>query len=218
MKPIESLLKITNEVFSLPDIKSSCRRIEYIEARSVAYTLLRNILGDTLAEIGREFKKTHATILHSYNQYPYIAKHNPAVQEKYDIILMNWINECHNISEKLPNKYQNVLKNLEERNKMLTLSHNTLQKKIKLMVWANEDIADCKYNIEDIEKIVSYKSWPRKRKIDTLLHIDCSMYCNLGLDSSVKERNEVKQKSRVIYRTIKTLDEGAGKLFLQSMD
>ena len=65
---------------------------------------------------------------------------------------------------------------------------------------------------------IVFKSWSDKRKVDTLLHIDCAMYTNLGLDSTIKERNEVKQKSRVIYRTIKTLDEGAGKLFLQSMD
>jgi predicted SnoaL-like aldol condensation-catalyzing enzyme len=218
MKPVETLLQITNEVFSLPNIKDSCRQLQYIEARSVAYALLRNILGYTYTEIGREFKRNHATILHSYNNFPYLTKHNPMVQDKYDTILMNWITICHDLSDKVPNKYQNVLRNLEEQNKMLILSHNTLQKKIKLMVWAHEDRADCNYSIEDVDTIVSNKSWSRKRRIDTLLHIDCSMYSNLGLDSSIKERNEVKQKSRVIYRTIKTLDEGAGKLFLQSMD
>ena len=92
------------------------------------------------------------------------------------------------------------------------------KKKIKLMVWANEEMAECKFTVDDIDKIISYKTWPRKKKIDTLLHIDCAMYCNLGLDSSLKERNEVKQKSRVIYRTIKSLDETIGKSFLQSMD
>lgn len=86
------------------------------------------------------------------------------------------------------------------------------------MVWANNDHQDCKYTVEDVDKIKSFKSWSSKRKVDTLLHIDCAMYTNLGLDSTIKERNEVKQKSRVIYRTIKTLDERAGKLFLQSMD
>ena len=108
MKPVESLLQITNEVFSLPNIKDSCRKIEYIEARSVAYTLLRNILGYTFAEIGREFKKTHATILHSYNQYPYLAKHNPAVQDKFEIIILKWINECLLICAKLPYNYHKV--------------------------------------------------------------------------------------------------------------
>ena len=218
MKPIDSLLEITSEVFSLPDVRSNCRKIEYIEARAVTYVMLRDILGYTLAEIGRAFNKNHATILHSYNQFPYIAKYNPAVQEKYDIILSNWVNKCHSISAKLPKKYQNRLKNLEEQNKILKLSHATLQKKIKLMVWANEEMAECKFTVDDIDKIISYKTWPRKKKIDTLLHIDCAMYCNLGLDSSLKERNEVKQKSRVIYRTIKSLDETIGKSFLQSMD
>ena len=57
------------------------------------------------------------------------------------------------------------------------------------MVWAINEHQDCKYTIDDIDKIVAYKSWPLKRKIDTLLHIDCAMYTNLGLDSSVKERS-----------------------------
>ena len=86
------------------------------------------------------------------------------------------------------------------------------------MVWANEDAQECKYSIEDVGKILNYKTWTDKKKIDTLLHIDCAMYCNLGLDSTMAERKEVKQKSRIIYRTIKTLDERAGNLFLQSMD
>ena len=47
------------------------------------------------------------------------------------------------------------------------------------MVWANEDAQECKYSIEDVGKILNYKTWTDKKKIDTLLHIDCSMYCNL---------------------------------------
>lgn len=216
MKKTDRLLRIAAEVFSLSDIKSSCRKEDYVEARAITYVLMRDILFYTFQQIGRIFNKTHATILHSYNQYPYMLKYKPELKDKYNLILKEWMGEEQISSDNLPINLQ--LESLEEQNKFLKLSTNKLQKKLKLMVWANNDHQDCKHTMEDIDKILSYKSWPLRRKIDTLLHIDCSMYTNLGVDSTIKERNEVKQKSRVIYRTIKTLDEGAGKLFLQSMD
>ena len=36
------------------------------------------------------------------------------------------------------------------------------------------------YNVEDIDKIVSFTSWSDKKKIDKLLEIDADLYCNLG--------------------------------------
>tara|TARA_R110000824_G_scaffold133349_4_gene296126 strand:- start:55 stop:300 length:246 start_codon:yes stop_codon:yes gene_type:complete len=77
---------------------------------------------------------------------------------------------------------------------------------------------ELKYNAEDLEKVMSFKSWSDKKKVDTLLHIDCTMYCNLGLDSSNRERTEVKTKSRSIYRAIKTINPTLGKFILDSMD
>ena len=77
---------------------------------------------------------------------------------------------------------------------------------------------DCKYTVNDIDKILGYKTWSDKKKIDTLFHIDCSLYCNLGIDSSNRERTEVRTKSRSIYRAIKSINTGIGKTLLDSMD
>ena len=73
-----------------------------------------------------------------------------------------------------------------------------------------------KYTFDDIEKIVEFKSWSKKRKIDTLLAIDADLYCNLGVESSKTERENVKIQSRKIYRLIKTIDEYSGKLLLRN--
>ena len=35
------------------------------------------------------------------------------------------------------------------------------------------------YKYSDIEKIMNYKSWSRKMKIDALLSIDADLYANL---------------------------------------
>lgn len=77
---------------------------------------------------------------------------------------------------------------------------------------------DCKYTTSDIDKILSYTSWSDKKKIDTLLHIDCVQYANLGTDSTIGEKKNVRTQSRNIYRAIKSIDESKGKLLLDYMD
>ena len=74
------------------------------------------------------------------------------------------------------------------------------------------------YAYSDIEKIMNYKTWSVKKKIDTLLSIDADMYTNLGITSSRKEKNQVKHKSKNIYKTIEKLNPKDGRLLLHSMD
>ena len=78
--------------------------------------------------------------------------------------------------------------------------------------------SDFKYTVSDVEKIVDYSTRSLKKKIDTLLHIDCIMYANLGTDSSKTERMDTKRHSRFIYRAIKKLDETLGRSLLISED
>tara|TARA_R100000781_G_scaffold99431_1_gene63016 strand:+ start:1147 stop:1398 length:252 start_codon:yes stop_codon:yes gene_type:complete len=79
-------------------------------------------------------------------------------------------------------------------------------------------LSDFKYTIDDVDKIVEYSTWSTKRKIDALLHIDCIMYANLGIDSTKTERLETKRKSRSIYKAIKQLDEDTGRALLIAVD
>jgi hypothetical protein len=80
------------------------------------------------------------------------------------------------------------------------------------------EFSDCKYTISDVDKIVEYSTWSLRKKIDTLLRIDCIMYTNLGIDSTKTERLETKRRSRSIYKAIKKLDEATGEAFLISVD
>ena len=75
-----------------------------------------------------------------------------------------------------------------------------------------------KYKYENIDRFMEYKSWSDEQKIDQLLHIDCNLYANLGTDSTKDEKDEVKRKSLIIYRLIKTLDRKLGDELLYSMD
>ena len=68
-----------------------------------------------------------------------------------------------------------------------------------------------------ILKIVGYKTWSDKKKIDAMLEID-SNYTNLGKDSLQKDKDLVKKQSRFIYRAIKTIDESGGNLLYKARD
>jgi hypothetical protein len=74
------------------------------------------------------------------------------------------------------------------------------------------------YKYDDIEKVLQFKTWSNKRKIDELFRIDCKMYTNLGTDSTKTEREKVKAKSKAIYKTVAKIDASVGKHLLFSMD
>ena len=69
-----------------------------------------------------------------------------------------------------------------------------------------------------IDKILNYKTYTDRMKLDALLEIDCNNYANLGCDSTKAEKLEVKKQSRQIYRAIKTIDPVWGERFLRTMD
>jgi len=69
-----------------------------------------------------------------------------------------------------------------------------------------------------IDKILNYKTYSIKRKIDSLLEMDANIYCNLGIDSTKTERLQAKKLSKQIYRAIKTLDSQNGNKLLYYMD
>ena len=69
---------------------------------------------------------------------------------------------------------------------------------------------------DTILKILGYKTWSDKRKIDALLELDVNMYTNLGSESTKTERSNVAKESRFIYRAIKSIDEKLGKELLRT--
>ena len=69
-----------------------------------------------------------------------------------------------------------------------------------------------------IDKIVGYKTWSDRRKIDTLLEMDCVMYTNLGIESTLEEKRNVKMISKRIYRGISKIDKTLGDTMMRAMD
>ena len=69
---------------------------------------------------------------------------------------------------------------------------------------------------DKILKILGYKTWSDRRKIDALLELDVNMYTNLCIESTKKERANVAKESRFIYRAIKSINESFGKDLLRT--
>lgn len=74
------------------------------------------------------------------------------------------------------------------------------------------------YKVDDIEKILGFKSWSDKKKVDELLRIDAALYCSMGSDSTKADKESVRKASRKIYQAIKKVDEYWGDKFLRAMD
>ena len=74
------------------------------------------------------------------------------------------------------------------------------------------------YTINDIDKILNFKTWDNKKKIGELLRIDAKIYAHQGTDSTRAELEEGKKNSRKIYRAIKEIDHDLGASFLLLMD
>ena len=67
---------------------------------------------------------------------------------------------------------------------------------------------------DKVLKIVGYKTWSDKKKVDTLLEMDATIYTNLGTESLKSERTQARKDSRFIYRAIKSIDDDLGKKLL----
>ena len=74
------------------------------------------------------------------------------------------------------------------------------------------------FNTETIDKIIDFKTIKDQEKIDRLLRKDHLMYCNLGLDSTKRQKNKIKKNSRYIYRAISKINYEMGRRFLRHQD
>ena len=74
------------------------------------------------------------------------------------------------------------------------------------------------YNEALIEKTVKCVHQTDKYRVDKLLYMDAVQYQNLGKDSTKTEKQDVKKKSRVIYRAISKINPTLGKSLLLHQD
>lgn len=71
---------------------------------------------------------------------------------------------------------------------------------------------------ELVSQIIKNDNLTLKEKKDKLFEMDSIMYTNLGTDSTKKEREDTKRRSRVIYRGIREIDFYLGCALLRTQD
>jgi hypothetical protein len=75
-----------------------------------------------------------------------------------------------------------------------------------------------KYTLKNFNDVVVDTTMTDKEKIDNLLWIDANIYSNMGTDSTQKERDEAKKKSKKVYTCIKNIDNEIGEKFIRLID
>ena len=71
---------------------------------------------------------------------------------------------------------------------------------------------------EEVLRIAEDFNKSIRERVESLLEMDTNMYTQLGSDSTKSEKEEVKKKSRIIYRAIKDLDYEIGSQLLYYQD
>jgi hypothetical protein len=106
------------------------RKSKAIEARAIIYILLRHNLNLTYKQIGKVFNKTHATVLHSIKEWPYMVIYKPKLQTLKDQIEEYWKNNLEFAEIKDKKYYEYKIKILEEENNLLLLKTRLLEKEL----------------------------------------------------------------------------------------
>lgn len=68
------------------------------------------------------------------------------------------------------------------------------------------------------DSVLSRSRSKDEKKIDAMLELDSLLYTRIGCDSTLTDKRETKKKSRIIYRSIKSIDKSLGDSFLSHMD
>ena len=123
---IQNLLLEASRVFQI-DIHLNSRKEQYILARAVCYSILRDCLNMTYQEIAKVFNKNHATVIHAYNELPYMIKYNKSLAEKKVELLKKWGENYH---LKRYTKRSEQIKDLQDRIFLLNLESRLLQKQL----------------------------------------------------------------------------------------
>ena len=123
---IQNLLVEASKTFQI-DIHLNSRKEEYILARAVCYSILRDCLNMTYQQIAKVFNKNHATVIHAYNELPYMIKYNKSLADKKVELLKNWGDKYH---IKSYTKRSEQIKDLQDRIFLLNLESRLLQKQL----------------------------------------------------------------------------------------
>lgn len=130
---VKALKRIVEQVCNISlDVRT--RKRKNINARAIAYKILRDTEYMSYNFIGREFNKNHSTVLYSVKEFPYLILSDRQMERDYNEILSIWNQESGDYKELTPLKIKKDLKDLFEENKLLNLSIINVQKEFDAQI------------------------------------------------------------------------------------
>lgn len=132
-KNTAKIIALKTIVNSILDIKvDSPRRADaLIKGRAICYKIMRDEMYFTYTEIGKAFNKNHATIVHAYNEFPYMIKFDRVMSHNYNTVKDLWSRESGEYENFEPLELKKSLKRLSEQYNLLNLSMIDLQAEVK---------------------------------------------------------------------------------------
>jgi hypothetical protein len=130
LEKVKAIKKLISSHYEI-DIESKTKAYNYVKARAMAYTLMREKCLMSYTSIGMAFKKNHATILHAVKEFPFMRKWDKELDRDYKDILVLWEGESGEYEDIKPLQLKKQLKYLDEQNKLLNLSLNNVQEELE---------------------------------------------------------------------------------------
>lgn len=127
---IIALKTIVNSILDI-EVDSPRRADALIKGRAICYKIMRDEMYFTYTEIGKAFNKNHATIVHAYNEFPYMIKFDRVMSHNYNTVKDLWSRESGEYENFEPLELKKSLKRLSEQYNLLNLSMIDLQAEVK---------------------------------------------------------------------------------------
>lgn len=83
-KVFEHVINAVQFSSGLDDLKAKTRRREYVDARRIAYYILRNVHGFSFQSIANEFDKNHASVINGIRDFDFLLKSDKILYEIYN--------------------------------------------------------------------------------------------------------------------------------------
>ena len=125
-----ALKKIVEQVCDV-DLSIKTQKREYVNARAICYKILRDSELMSYNFIGKQFNKSHSTILLCLRDFQYMLLSDAQMKRDYEGILAIWKGETEEYIEIKPLEIKKQLKYLHEQNKLLNLCLINVQEELE---------------------------------------------------------------------------------------
>lgn len=150
------------------DLKRKTRKREYVDARAIAFYIIKTELNLSLDAIGKFFEKNHATVLHGLRVFYNLIETDKSFKNKFNKIFFTFKKQtgADVIVEDNTDEIKKLKNLYDERIKLLILENNKLKVQVE-----SKDI----HPYSDIKELIYQRLKPKhkddfKRRVNAILN------------------------------------------------